>query len=55
VRKQPANPAPWLNLAEFELDQGRKPQALSAVGSALYLDPRSPTAIATYLEASRES
>jgi tetratricopeptide (TPR) repeat protein len=55
VRKQPANPAPWLNLAEFELDQGRKPQALSAVGSALYLDPRSPTAIATYLEASRET
>jgi hypothetical protein len=27
---------------------------LSAIGSALYLDPRSPTAIATYLEASRE-
>jgi O-Antigen ligase len=55
VRKQPANPTPWLTLAEFELDQGNKPQALSAVGSALYLDPRSPTAIATYLEASRES
>jgi tetratricopeptide (TPR) repeat protein len=55
VRKQPANPAPWLNLAEFELDQGRKPQALSAVGSALYLDPRSPTAAAVYLQASRES
>jgi tetratricopeptide (TPR) repeat protein len=54
VRKQPANPAPWENLAEFELSQGRKPQALSAVGSALYLDPRSQTAIATYLEASRE-
>jgi tetratricopeptide (TPR) repeat protein len=54
VRKQPANPAPWLNLAEFELSEGRKPQALSAIGSALYLDPRSPTAIATYLEASRE-
>jgi O-Antigen ligase/Tetratricopeptide repeat len=55
VRKQPANPAPWLNLAEFELSEGRKPQALSAIGSALYLDPRSPTAIATYLEASRET
>ena len=54
VRKQPANPAPWENLAEFELSQGRKPQALSAIGSALYLDPRSQTAIATYLEASRE-
>ncbi|MEN3283419.1 MAG: hypothetical protein V7607_4559 [Solirubrobacteraceae bacterium] len=55
VRKQPANPAPWEALAEFELGQGRKPQALSAVGSALYLDPRSPTATATYLEASREN
>jgi O-Antigen ligase/Tetratricopeptide repeat len=55
VRKQPANPTPWLSLAEFELSQGRKPQALSAIGSALYLDPRSQTAIATYLEASRES
>ena len=54
VRKQPANPEPWENLAEFELSQGRKPQALSAIGSALYLDPRSQTAIATYLEASRE-
>jgi tetratricopeptide (TPR) repeat protein len=55
VRKQPANPAPWLNLAEFELSEGRKPQALSAVGSALYLDPRSPTAASVYLQASRES
>jgi tetratricopeptide (TPR) repeat protein len=54
VRKQPANAATWLALAEFELQQGRKPQALSAVGSALYLDPRSPAAISTYLEASRE-
>jgi O-antigen ligase/polysaccharide polymerase Wzy-like membrane protein len=55
VRKQPANPASWEALAEFELSEGRKPQALSAIGSALYLDPRSQTAIATYLEASREN
>jgi tetratricopeptide (TPR) repeat protein len=53
VREQPANAATWLNLAQFELDQGRKPQALSAIGSALYLDPRSPAAISVYLEASR--
>jgi len=52
VRKQPANPATWLALAEFELNEGRKPQALSAVGSALYLDPRSQEAISTYLQAS---
>jgi tetratricopeptide (TPR) repeat protein len=55
VRKQPANATTWLNLAQFELDQGRKPQALSAIGSALYLDPRSPSAIAVYLEASQET
>jgi O-antigen ligase/polysaccharide polymerase Wzy-like membrane protein/tetratricopeptide repeat protein len=52
VRKEPANPATWLALAEFELSEGRKPQALSAVGSALYLDPRSQEAISTYLQAS---
>jgi hypothetical protein len=54
VRKEPANAATWLNLAQFELDQGHKPQALSAIGSALYLDPRSPDAISVYLQASRE-
>ncbi len=54
VRKEPANPATWLNLAQFELDHGNKPQALSAIGSALYLDPRSQAAIAVYLQASRE-
>ena len=52
MRKEPANPATWLALAEFELSEGRKPQALSAVGSALYLDPRSQEAITTYLQAS---
>jgi hypothetical protein len=52
VRKQPANPATWLALAEFELSEGNRPQALSAVGSALYLDPRSQEAISTYLQAS---
>jgi hypothetical protein len=54
VRKQPANPATWLALAEFELSEGRKPQALSAVGSALYLDPRSQEAASIYLQASRQ-
>jgi hypothetical protein len=52
VRKQPANAATWLTLAEFELQQGNRSQALSAVGSALYLDPRSADAIRTYLAAS---
>jgi tetratricopeptide (TPR) repeat protein len=52
VRNEPANPATWLALAEFELSEGRKPQALSAVGSALYLDPRSQEAIGVYLQAS---
>jgi len=52
VLNEPANAATWLALAEFELSEGRKPQALSAVGSALYLDPRSQEAITTYLQAS---
>src|SRR5262249_46869973 len=54
VRKEPANAATWLNLAQFELDHGHKPQALSAIGSTLYLDPHSPAAISVYLQASRE-
>jgi cytochrome c-type biogenesis protein CcmH/NrfG len=54
VRKQPSNPETWLQLATFELAQGHKPQAVAAIGSALYLDPRSPAAISVYLEASRE-
>ncbi len=54
VRKEPANAQTWLSLAQFELEQGRKPQALSAIGSALYLDPRSPAAISVYLQASKE-
>jgi tetratricopeptide (TPR) repeat protein len=54
VRREPANPATWLALAEFELGEGRKPQALSAVGSALYLDPRSQEAASVYLQASTQ-
>jgi hypothetical protein len=54
VRNQPANPATWLALAEFELSEGHKPQALSAVGAALYLDSRSQEAISVYLQASRQ-
>jgi tetratricopeptide (TPR) repeat protein len=54
VRKQPANAQTWLNLAQFELSQNRKPQALAAVGSALYLDPQSSAAASIYIDASRE-
>jgi tetratricopeptide (TPR) repeat protein len=53
VRRQPANPATWLALAQFEVDQGERRRALDALGAALYLDPRSPAAQQTYLEASR--
>ncbi|MGZ4277226.1 MAG: O-antigen ligase family protein [Solirubrobacteraceae bacterium] len=53
VRREPANPETWLRLSQFELAHGHKPQALSAVRSSLYLDPRSPVAIAVYLQASR--
>jgi tetratricopeptide (TPR) repeat protein len=53
VRNQPANPASWLALAQFEIDHGRRQPALDALGSALYLDPRSPSVQRAYLQAIR--
>ncbi len=53
VQVQPANPDPWLQLALFELRVRNDPRsALAALGAALYLDPRSPDAIAAFLQAS---
>ena len=53
VRMQPATAEPWLRLAQFELDHDRPGAALNRIGPALYLDPRSATVQATWLEASR--
>ena len=40
----PPTRRPWLRLAEFELDQGRKPQAPRPWARRCYLDPRSQEA-----------
>ena len=55
VRLQPANPDPWVRLAELELNTLKSPQrALTAIRPALYLDPRSSDAVAVFLAAQRQ-
>jgi tetratricopeptide (TPR) repeat protein len=54
VRLHPSTAEPWLRLAQFELNHDRPRAALRRIGPALYLDPRSPTVQATWLEASRQ-
>ena len=41
---QPANPAPWIALAQFDLRQGAPMAAISSLTQALRLDPGSPEA-----------
>jgi O-antigen ligase len=54
VKLQPSNSEPWLRLADFDLNVLHNPsQAKAALGPALYLDPRSPSGIALYLQAQR--
>jgi tetratricopeptide (TPR) repeat protein len=54
VKLQPTNSEPWLRLANYDLNVARDPaQAKAALGPALYLDPRSSTGIALYLQAQR--
>jgi cytochrome c-type biogenesis protein CcmH/NrfG len=56
VRLQPANPDPWLRLAEFELNTLKRPKvAMTAIRPALYLDPRSSDAVAVFLAAQRQT
>ena len=55
VRLQPANPDPWVRLAELELNTLKSPKrALTAIRPALYLDPRSSDAVAVFLAAQRQ-
>jgi O-antigen ligase len=54
VKLQPTNSEPWLRLANYDLNVAHEPaQAEAALGPALYLDPRSSTGIALYLQAQR--
>jgi hypothetical protein len=54
VKLQPTNSEPWLRLADYDLNVAHDvKQARAALGPALYLDPRSSTGIALYLQAQR--
>jgi tetratricopeptide (TPR) repeat protein len=54
VELQPANTEAWLRLADFQLNQAKKPKdALRSLGAALYLDPRNPSTISAYLQVKR--
>jgi tetratricopeptide (TPR) repeat protein len=56
VHLQPSNPETWRRLAEFELYSLNRPTAaLRHLSAALYLDPRSATALQSYLDASRRA
>jgi hypothetical protein len=54
VRLQPGNPDPWIQLADYTLNQLDKPKvALRLLGPALHLDPNSRQAATVYLQGSR--
>lgn len=54
VRLQPANPTAWTQLAMHQLRQLKDPAAAKrTLDAALYLDPRSTTALALLVEANR--
>jgi hypothetical protein len=52
VRLQPANPATWLQLGEYDLQLGRRREAIAVLQAALYLDPYSPEAQSAAAQAS---
>ncbi len=51
VRLQPDNPEPWIQLATFELSDGRLQAAVTASRRAVYLDPRSSRPLGVFLDA----
>ena len=54
VQLQPANPGTWTALAEFQLREQQDPAAAKrTLSAALYLDPKSVTAIQLLLETNR--
>ena len=54
VRLQPANPEPWIKLADFELRAGEAQAALTASRRAVYLDPRSSRPIGVFLDTRKQ-
>lgn len=56
VRLQPSNPAAWEYLADFALWTEHQPKlAIRLLGPTFHLDPQSPTAAMTYVNALREA
>ncbi|MGI8557447.1 MAG: O-antigen ligase family protein [Solirubrobacteraceae bacterium] len=54
VRLQPANPATWTQLAQFEIGvRHDRSAALRDLGAALYLDPQSGAGVSQYLDTLR--
>jgi O-antigen ligase len=50
VRMQPANPDPWVRLADFQFNRLHKPkEALVSLQAAVRLDPRNPQTLGAYL------
>jgi tetratricopeptide (TPR) repeat protein len=54
VRLQPANPEPWIQLANFELRNGDPKAAETASRRAVYLDPRSARPLGVFLDARKQ-
>jgi tetratricopeptide (TPR) repeat protein len=56
VHLQPSNPETWRRLADFELYTLNRPTAAARhLSASLYLDPRSATALQSFLDASRRA
>ncbi len=55
VALQPANPEPWVRLADFQLNQLKQPRAaLASLQRAVGLDPRNTETVAAYLAVRRQ-
>jgi O-antigen ligase len=50
VQMQPANPDPWVRLADFQFNRLNQPkEALTSLEAAVRLDPRNPQTLGAYL------
>lgn len=50
VELQPANPEPWVRLADFQFNRLKQPkEALASLEKAVRLDPRNPQTLGAYL------
>jgi len=55
VSLQPANPEPWVRLADFQLNELKQPKAaLGSLERAVGLDPRNPQTVGAYLAVRRQ-